>query len=1118
VTAQASAEWLARGRNHQWQHRPVDAMLCFRRAVREDPGAGNARFHLGEVLWRLGRQAEAIAVWRDATEVAPAFPAVRQALAEALITTGDVAGAKDAADALLAADPTDARARAITAVAELSITEGEAAARSVADLVTRRPELLAAPSIAAPLAQAIERRADSPGVIAILDALIGTPPDAARVAAMPATLIALLMERLAVAKHVAPTQRQPWVAAVLARPWAAHDHDALRRVALATAALAPDQHAGLAQHYAALCERAEHAEAPLGWPRRTRGEQLRVVVLVRDGDGATDAARAQAVLNALPAARFAVVNAVIGVEAATISAGQAARIALPPSPSSADARRIAALDADAIVDLAGLTAPAGALLAQQPARTRLTIAGLRAPNVAPLIDRAFANEATLVADLEAMQSAIVNAGAATLDAAEMHALWERAVIAHRQGDRGAAREAYRQVLDAQPGFAPAHHLLGVALRDDGERDAARAEFGAALATAPGYTDARVDAIHAAVDAHDTAAAVALAVDAHAVTADPPPALLRALGSAALLARDGERAAAMFEAALAREPADGEMHYNHGVALQMQHRQADAARAYQRALAFRSDLVAADFNLGVIFTEQGNRDAAIAAFSNVIERNPRHVAAYKHLGELLFATGRIEAWRANFGRFEANCPDALPLAVQALEICQYHGEFERLEQYLDGLRRERFQVPDPHDLADSLEELLYLLLYFDVEPALSHRFSRTYETIARRVYGEPLPAREREPGKLRVGYLSADLRNHVMGKMIWQAVRHHDRARFQLFFYSMSDERDDWTREFEALGDRFEVVAGLSERAAAERIAAADLDVLIDLSTHTKGARPGILALKPARVQITHVASAGTLGLSTIDFKLTDRFADVPEAQSSQIESLLPMDGCVYPYRHIEPAQSRRLRRETFGLAADAVVIGAFVSGLKLSRRCLTLWREVLLRVPKAHLAFSPLNPALAPLYARQAGAAGIDASRILFVPQGADDAENQARYAMIDFVLDPMPYGGVNGTLEALDAEVPVVTLVGRRHAERTSYSILANLGVLQTVAHSGREYVDIAVRLATDTAFMRDVRAAIRAGLVDSALTDMPAHTRSLEAAYLEALAQKAPDALAAAASVGAQ
>src|SRR5213079_1513928 len=105
---------------------------------------------------------------------------------------------------------------------------------------------------------------------------------------------------------------------------------------------------------------------------------------------------------------------------------------------------------------------------------------------------------------------------------------------------------------------------------------------------------------------------------------PGAALLRAWGAARLAARDGAGAAERFEAALAREPIDGETHYNHGVALQMQRLHTDAARAYQRALTFKPDLVAADFNLGVIFAEEGNRDAAIRAFTNVLSRDPAHV--------------------------------------------------------------------------------------------------------------------------------------------------------------------------------------------------------------------------------------------------------------------------------------------------------------------------------------------------------------------------------------------------------------------------------------------------------------------------------------------------------------
>jgi predicted O-linked N-acetylglucosamine transferase (SPINDLY family) len=349
----------------------------------------------------------------------------------------------------------------------------------------------------------------------------------------------------------------------------------------------------------------------------------------------------------------------------------------------------------------------------------------------------------------------------------------------------------------------------------------------------------------------------------------------------------------------------------------------------------------------------------------------------------------------------------------------------------------------------------------------------------------------------------------MGRMMWPAIERHDQERFELFFYSLSASSDEWTARYRGLSGHFEIIAELSEGKAAKRIAADDLDLLVDLATNTAGAKPGILALKPARVQLTHVASAGVVGLSTIDFKLTDAYADLPESQQFQLETLLPMEGCVYPYRHVAPAPEHPFHRDRLGITADKIVIGAFVGELKLSRRCLALWREILERVPDAVLAVSPRSPEQRAIYGRLFFTAGIAQSRVCLVPQGRDEAENRARYNIVSLVLDPMPFGNANGTLEPLDMGVPVVTLAGRRHGERCAYSILANLGVMQTVAQSGQEYVEIAVRLATDAAFRTEVSAAIRNALEHSALTDMDAHTRHLEQAYLRALEQRYPAAL---------
>ncbi len=890
------------------------------------------------------------------------------------------------------------------------------------------------------------------------------------------------------------------------------EHEALRRTAHAAARAVATDAVLVGRRYAESCLAAFSAPFPLTWPRRTAGERLRVVVLVSD---ATDdaARRAMAAMAALPATGYDLMFAAIGpaapeVVAASKGAG-AAIVELPRQPDVAVAKVLARRDPDLIVDLAGLDAAGGPLLAQRPARAVWTVSALAAAHAPPLVDRALADVGELTEALSSLRAERDAAADCPVTAAVLAATWEDAVHAHQRGDRSGARDLYAKVIALQPRFAAAHYLLGILAREDGDATLAFRSFVSALEGAPDYVDARLAAVRSATEAHDAPAAIALCNDGIA-RAPMNVALRRALGHAHLARRDGAAAAAAFQAAIVLGPADGETYYNHGVALQMQRHLPEAERAYRQALAIAPGMTSAFFNLGATYQETGATDAAIAAYESVLAADPRNVPAYKQLCDVLFADGRYERWLETFRRFEANCPGTLPLAVQALVASQHLGDFARLDAYLSQLARGEFRAADEFELADCLEELLYLLLFFDVEPAMIAGLARTYDATARRVYGEPGPAPStRKPGRLRVGYLSADLRDHVMGKMMWQAIRHHDRTRFELFFYSLSSDDDEWTRRFRGVASGFRVLADVGERAAAERVAEDDLDILVDLSTHTKGARPGILALKPARVQLTHVASAGTLGLSTVDFKLTDKYADVARSQAFQVETLLPMEGCVYPYRHVAPAADHVYRRERLGLAADAVVIGAFANVLKLSRRCLALWRDVLDRVPRARLAFSPTHPAARDSYARIAAVGGISPDRMVFVPQGHNDAENQARYELVDFVLDPLPFGGVNGTLEALDMGVPVVTLVGERHGERTSYSILMNLGVCETVAQTPGEYVEIAVRLAEDAAFMRGVRDSIRVGLTASPLVDMPRHARALEAIYEEAIIRRAPTVL---------
>src|SRR5207249_504075 len=246
-------------------------------------------------------------------------------------------------------------------------------------------------------------------------------PGANQVGSMPALLLAQVLERLVERVAIGGIADDGWLEATLVRPWAVHDHDALRRVALAATVLVPRASAALAQHYGAMCARVDRSGTPLTWPRRTRGNRLRVVLLVGDDDAA---ARSQAALCALPADRFDVTS-------------------VRARSADAEARRLAALDADIVIDLAGLTAPVGVTLARRPARTRMTLATLPAHNHPPLVDHVADDMGALVEQLALLQAGIEDHDDEAPDAAAMNALWASAVEAHRVGDRATALAQYQ---------------------------------------------------------------------------------------------------------------------------------------------------------------------------------------------------------------------------------------------------------------------------------------------------------------------------------------------------------------------------------------------------------------------------------------------------------------------------------------------------------------------------------------------------------------------------------------------------------------------------------------------------------------------------------------------------
>ena len=616
-----------------------------------------------------------------------------------------------------------------------------------------------------------------------------------------------------------------------------------------------------------------------------------------------------------------------------------------------------------------------------------------------------------------------------------------------------------------------------------------------------------------------------------------------LRTAAERAAGGDRkgAIAAYREAIALAPERAELHYELGALLARAHRDRESLRAFAAAARHRPEWPEPWLAQGDLLFARGRYVESAGALEAAAARAPtrldawlkaahalmrtRHWArAIPHLARarelapasediwaelraLLLRSGRGEDADADFLRFDAIATPSARTVVAALDVAMKFGDPAREAACLERALEWQYAEGDEGQVA----LLLSLLQYVDVRQERLYAIYRTYDRLQQaRSRNVPPLAGQRGDAQLpvRIGYLSADFRADVLGKLLLPVVTAHDPGRFAVRAYSLAppESADAITAEWKAAVDEFVPLAALDDRTAAEAIAADDLDLLVDLMGHSPGARPGILRYKPARVIATHLGYRGALGLSQVDYRITDRYADTDANARWQLEELLPLDVCALPLSHIAPAADAPLTRAALGIPATAIVFAAFAGVRKLSLRCVAAWRRILDAVPDAVLAFSPLRDDDRIAIERRVTGLGLSADRLVWIPyRHGDDAFNRARYAVVDVALDTMPCTGGDTTAAAVDAGVPVVARVGARHAERMSYSILMHLSLTQTIAQTDDGYVDFAVRLAREPSFRAEVRGAVARAMADPAVTDPVRYARALEDAYARAFAAKA-------------
>ena len=375
-----------------------------------------------------------------------------------------------------------------------------------------------------------------------------------------------------------------------------------------------------------------------------------------------------------------------------------------------------------------------------------------------------------------------------------------------------------------------------------------------------------------------------------------------------------------------------------------------------------------------------------------------------------------------------------------------------------------------------------------------------ERFAKPLYPSKPPAlHDADPERpLRIGYLSGDLRRHPVALFVEPLLRRHDRGAFRPFCYATREAADDLNAHLRGLVSDWRDVGADSDGEIAGRIAADKIDILVDLSGHTPHNRLLVFARRPAPIQVTAIGYVATTGLATMDYRLTDPWCDPPgDGDTHYSESLwrLPSGfNCYAPPAGLlgpGPLPAARNGHVTFGCFNNLDKIGPDV---------LALWGETVAALPDARLLLK--TKSLGQTVVRQrvlAGlaAGGLEPARVALIDWSPSLREHFAYYDQVDIALDPFPYNGTTTTCEALMMGVPVIALIGDRHAGRVSFSLLSRLGLPELAAPNAAGYRDTALALARDIDRLAALRAGLRQRLAASPLVDAAGYARSVEAAF---------------------
>jgi predicted O-linked N-acetylglucosamine transferase (SPINDLY family) len=742
----------------------------------------------------------------------------------------------------------------------------------------------------------------------------------------------------------------------------------------------------------------------------------------------------------------------------------------------------------------------------------------------PHVFEAQYNRAVALSDLQRHAEAIAGYDKAlALNPNSTACLYNRGICLAVLGRREEALASYDRALALDPNFTLAMTNRANVLRELQRPAQALESYDRVLMLAPNDVRVLYNRGNALSDLRRFQEAVAAYDRALGIQ----PAFAEALSSRGVALLKLERfseALDDFDKALGLSPGDPEMFNNRGVTLWHLKRALEARACYDQALALMPDHAATLLNRAFLFQEQGEFNAALADYDKAIVSEPGNARAWNGRGSVLHTLKRNKEALAHFDRAVALDPRSADALVN-----RAHLRWTDQGDYTGAASDLRAALAINPDHSYARGELLHLKMYgaewddFEPENAAIDQAVRQGQRVVRpfvyqalcespadlkacsRIFASDLfPAPSGEPprfahahDKIRIGYVSGEFREQATAYLMAGLYELHDREKFQIVAIdSGAGDASPMRARLEAAFDEIIPIAQLSDSEAANRIRAAEIDILVNLNGYFGTPRMGVFARRAAPIQVNYLGFPATLGAPYMDYILADRVVIPQEERCHYDEQVVYL-----PHSYQVNDRKRAIAddvpsRASLGLPPDAFVFCNFNQSYKITPDVFDRWMRILRSVEGSVLWLLHSAPPFQANLSRAARQHGVAPERLVFAASLRLD-RHLARLKQADLFLDTLPYNAHTTASDALWVGLPLLTCRGTAFPGRVAASLLGAVGLPELITESLGDYEARAIALARDPGAMAELKEKLAGNRLVFPLFDTDLFRKNLEMAY---------------------